>query len=167
MTSRDEDLPAEPSSPACAMHEADDAYMGYAGRPELLAFLTLLLQAERAGALVARHSAEAAGTGEAATLLNAIAADEARWCAMLARHITALGGVPGDAVGEFRDKAMAIENLAERIGFLNRGQRWVVRKLEEMLPRVRADQLHADLRDMARSHAANIERAEGFSEPPG
>jgi hypothetical protein len=32
MTSRNDNAPAVvPSSPACSMHEADDAYMGYAG----------------------------------------------------------------------------------------------------------------------------------------
>ena len=32
---------------------------------------------------------------------------------------------------------MAIEDLAERIAFLNRGQGWVVRKLRELIPKVR------------------------------
>ena len=44
----------EPSSPACLAHEADDAYMGYATREELAAFLNELLEAERAGTGVAR-----------------------------------------------------------------------------------------------------------------
>jgi Domain of unknown function (DUF6306) len=43
-----------------------------------------------------------------------------------------------------------------QITFLNRGQGWVVRKLREMLPRVRNDRLHADLSEMLRSHEANI-----------
>ncbi len=53
MTSRkDKASASEPSSPACSMHEADDAYMGYAGKEELTAILTDLLEAERAGVLV-------------------------------------------------------------------------------------------------------------------
>ena len=53
MTSRKDNVPTnEPSSPACSMHEADDAYMGYAGRKELTAILTELLEAERAGVRV-------------------------------------------------------------------------------------------------------------------
>ena len=36
MTNQSDDDPAvEFSSPACSMHEADDAYMGYAGKDEL------------------------------------------------------------------------------------------------------------------------------------
>jgi len=50
MTSRKDNASAsEPSSPACSMHEADDVYMGYAGKDELTAILTELLEAERAG----------------------------------------------------------------------------------------------------------------------
>jgi len=44
------------------------------------------------------------------------------------------------------------------MGLLNRGQGWVVRKLREMLPRVRDSGLHADLCEMLRSHEINIER---------
>ena len=55
------DLPAEGSSPACAMHEADDVYMGCAGKDELIAFLNELHEAERAGARVTLESARAAG----------------------------------------------------------------------------------------------------------
>jgi hypothetical protein len=43
----------EPSSPACLAHEADDAYMGYASRAEIVAFLKALAEAERNGEPVA------------------------------------------------------------------------------------------------------------------
>ena len=35
----------EPASPACLAHEADDAYMGYASKDEIAAFLNELLEA--------------------------------------------------------------------------------------------------------------------------
>ena len=58
MTGRNDHAPArEPSSPACSMHEADDSYMGYAGKGELTAILTELLEAERAGVRVTHESA--------------------------------------------------------------------------------------------------------------
>jgi hypothetical protein len=62
-------------------------------------------------------------------------------------------------VGAFYGKAMAIDELRERIVFLNRGQGWVVRRLREILPRVRDEQLHADLSEMLQSHEVNIELA--------
>jgi hypothetical protein len=40
----------EPASPACFAHEADDAYMGYASKAEITAFLRTLAEAERTGA---------------------------------------------------------------------------------------------------------------------
>jgi hypothetical protein len=157
MANRKDDEPqVELSSPACSMHEADDQYMGYAGKDELIAFLNELLEAERAGARVTLESARAAGSGPISDFMRAIQRDEARWCGMLLGHIKALGEAPSPRVGAFYGKAMAIEDLAERITFLNRGQGWVVRKLREMLPRVRNDRLHADFAEMLRSHEANI-----------
>jgi Domain of unknown function (DUF6306) len=157
MTNRSDGEPAaEFSSPACSMHKADEAYMGYAGKDELIAFLKELLEAERAGARVTLESARAAGSGAIAELMRTIQQDEARWCGMLLRRLKALGDAPSSKVGAFYDKAMAVADLGERITFLNRGQGWVVRKLREMLPRVRDNQLHADLTAMLRSHEANI-----------
>jgi hypothetical protein len=151
--------PAEPSSPACLAHEADDAYMGYAGTEELAAFLNELLEAERAGTGVALRSAEGAGGTPFVGLLRDIHRDEARWCAMLLRQLKALGVPASTRIGAFQEKALAVEPLAERIAFLNRGQGWVVKKLREMMPRVRDDALHRDLAEMLESHVINIDRA--------
>lgn len=157
MTRPDLDKAAEEAgSPACSMHEAEDAYMGYATRDELSQFLNELLEAERAGARVTLETARDAGAGALAELMLAIQRDEARWCAMLTRHLKALGTAPSPRTGAFHDKAMAIADLPERLSFLNRGQGWVVRKLREMLPRVRDDKLHHDFSDMLQSHEANI-----------
>jgi hypothetical protein len=157
MTNRtDDDLEVEASSPVCSMQEADDTYMGYAGKDELIAFLNELVEAERARARVTLESAPVASSYRVAELLRTIQQDEVRWCAMLVGHIKALGEVPSRRLGAFYGKAMAITDLGDRITFLNRGQGWVMRKLREMLPRVRNDQLHADLSEMLRSHKTNI-----------
>lgn len=149
----------QPSSPACLAHEADDTYMGFASRDEIAAFLNELLEAERAGTGVALRSAEAAAGTPFAALLRDVHHDEARWCAMLLRQLKALGAPASAKVGAFQEKALAIEDLRERIAFLNRGQAWVVRKLGEMLPKVRDDALHRDLEKMLQAHETNIERA--------
>jgi hypothetical protein len=114
---------------------------------------------------VTLKSARAAGAGPIAELMQTIQQDEARWCAMLVRHLKALGETPSIKVGAFYDKAMAIANLAERITFLNRGQGWVVRKLREILPRVRDNRLHADFAEMLQSHETNIALANGVVQP--
>jgi hypothetical protein len=157
MTNRtDDDSTVEFSSPACSMHEADDTYLGYASKDELVTFLNELLEAEHAGARVTLESARAAGSGPIAELMRSIRRDEAHWCGMLADHLRALGAAPSPKVGAFYGKAMAIADLSDRITFLNRGQGWVVRKLRELLPRVRDNQLQKDLTQMLRSHETNI-----------
>jgi len=61
---------------------------------ELTRFVNELLEAERAGARVALVWAATAGQNQIGDLLRAIHRDESRWCAMLHRHIDALGGDP-------------------------------------------------------------------------
>src|SRR5581483_10197111 len=153
------DKPAQPSSPACLAHEADDAYMGYATRDELAGFLNELLEAERAGTGVALKSANEARGTPFEPLLRDVHRDEARWCAMLLKQLKVLGAPASPRIGAFQEKALAIQDMRERIAFLNRGQGWVVRKLREMLPKVRDDALHHDLQEMLQAHETNIERA--------
>jgi hypothetical protein len=49
VTDKPQDQAKEPSSPACLAHEADDAYMGFATKVEIAAFLKALAEAEQAG----------------------------------------------------------------------------------------------------------------------
>jgi hypothetical protein len=44
-----QDKPKEPNSPACLAHEADDAYLGFATKAEIAAFLKALAEVENAG----------------------------------------------------------------------------------------------------------------------
>jgi hypothetical protein len=161
MTKAKDDAPAgQYSSPACLMHEVEDAARDYVQRDELLGFLNELLEAERAGARVTLDSAHATSSEATRDILRAIHRDEGRWCAMLARHIAALDGTPSVKVGEFYAKAMAIDPMDKRLVFLNRGQAWVVRKLRQMLPRVRNERLYADFSEMLQSHEANLSLVE-------
>ncbi|QXX76612.1 hypothetical protein MHY1_p00134 (plasmid) [Methylovirgula sp. HY1] len=160
----DDDPVADVTSPACSMHDADDAYMGYVGKDELIAFLNELLEAESAGARVTLMSARDAGAGPIAELMLTIHRDETHWCAMLIRQIKMRGETPSTKIGAFYEKVMAIADLGERISFLNRGQGWVVRKLRDMLPRVRDEALRSDLTEMLRSHETNIALANGVGE---
>jgi nitronate monooxygenase len=50
--------------------------------------------------------------------------------------------------------------MDKRLVFLNRGQAWVVRKLRQMLPRVRNERLYADFSEMLQSHEANLSLVE-------
>ncbi len=155
-------VPAVPASAPCALHELGPEHLGQAGGEAVLESLNLLLEAERAGARVAMRTAAELPDDDDLTrrLVVDIQCDEARWCAVLTRAIRALGGTPSPRTGSFHDRAMAIADVRQRLVFLNRGQAWVVRKLEELLPRIGDDALYADLRAMLDSHRRNIARVE-------
>jgi 5-formyltetrahydrofolate cyclo-ligase len=125
-------------------------------RTALLDLLGQLLEAERAGARSVGRMCNEAATPAVGTVLRDVARDEARFCAMLTTHIKRLGGTPSLATGAFYDKVMALPDADQRLDLLNRGQGWVVRRLQESLPRIDDAALRADLQDMLDVHARNI-----------
>lgn len=148
------------ASPVCYARESDDAYAGFASRDELIAFYNLLLEAERAGARITARMWVDAFNAAKRDLLRSIQHDESACCAMLRKWISHLGGEASDRTGDFYGKCLAISNPDERLAFVNRGQGWVVRKIREMLPKIRDDAMHTDLKAMLEVHEANIARAE-------
>lgn len=126
-------------------------------RAALLATLDELLEAERAGARVASETAtEVTDDPELHRLIARIRQDEAHWCSVLVDAIRSLDAVPTRATGAFYEKAMAIDDLAERMAFLNRGQRWVVRKLQTLLPTLADPDIHHALSLMLVAHEKDI-----------
>src|SRR3546814_2601334 len=89
---------------------------------ETIALLNELLEGERAGARAVGEMARAAGVAPQRVALRDVAMDEARFCAMLSRHVARLGGSPSRTTGAFYDKVVALESPDERIALLNRGQ---------------------------------------------
>lgn len=156
-----------PASAPCLLHELDPGQFGQLDRPSLLEQLGVLLEAERAGARVALRTAAQIAAGPRHGLVVDIQHDEARWCAVLSRAIRTLGGTPSRNTGAFYGKAMAIPDIDARMAFLNRGQQWVVRKLQELLPKIGDDALHADLQAMLEAHERNIARVDAAAKEPG
>jgi nitronate monooxygenase len=141
--------------------EASETPDTAARRREILTRLDELLEAERAGARVTLRSARNTDDEPLRATIESIHHDEVRWCAMLSRLIRGLQATPSTRTGAFYDKAMAVEDLRERMDFLNRGQGWVVKKLRELLPLI--DEKHEaamrrDLEEMLSSHRTNIDR---------
>jgi nitronate monooxygenase len=125
---------------------------------QLLDLLTQLLESERAGARGVAVMRDETHDADARGALKDIAKDEARYCAMLSRHIVRLGGTPSSSTGAFYEKLMAIEGFEDRLSLLNRGQNWVARKLQEILPSLDDPTLRADLAEMLEVHERNIKR---------
>lgn len=148
--------PPSPHPPARRRTDTSDGRTGEMDRDELVATLSELLEAERAGVRLGAELLRIAEGSSLQTVAQTIREDEARWCAMLVGALARLGAPPSTKVGEFYAKVMAVEGLEPRLAYVNRGQAWVVRRLEALLPRIRDDRLRADLRAMLEAHVANI-----------
>ncbi len=126
------------------------------GGDELVAALNELLEAERAGARVALETANQITGHDLTPLIIEIQHDEVRWCKMLLSVIRSLGATPSTVTGGFYEKAIAIEGLKERLLFINRGQGWVVRRLEKLIPRIHEPHIRSQLQEMLDAHILNI-----------
>ena len=122
-TAPDGDEPVDLSSAPCSMREADDVYMGYAPREEIVATLSDLLAVMEKGAAPDVHQRPDVDQGPDVDMW---ARDRAWAVATLRRHIAALAGTPSAPVMG-ADAGMARQRVTA------------------LLPRIRDDALHADL----------------------
>jgi len=156
------------SSPACYAHEIAPDYFGeWPALPteELIGLLNVLLEAERAGAkVVAAFLDDYERDTPAWRQLAAVQRDEAKNCAILIDLIRRVNGTPSAATGDFMGKALAVEGRVARLQFLNRGQKWVARKINESLPNLEQDYVRGALFAMQESHLLNIEACDALVE---
>jgi uncharacterized protein DUF6306 len=132
---------------------------------ELVGLLNMLLEAERAGARVlASFLDDYERDSPAWSQLLAVQRDEARNCATLLGLIRCVNGTPSAATGAFLEKALAVEGRSARLQFLNRGQQWVARKINEALPYVEQGYARGALFAMQESHLLNIEACDALAE---
>ena len=156
------------SSPACYAHEfAPDRVEktpAMSGE-ELVGLLNALLEAERAGARVlAAFLNDYERDTPPWRQLAAVQHDEARNCAILLDLIRRVNGTPSATTGNFLGKALAVEGKLARLHFLNRGQQWVARKINEALPRLEQVFVRDALLAMRESHLLNIEACDALAE---
>jgi len=155
----------EVSSPVCYADELDAVYRDAGDRDELLAALNELLEAERAGARITLRSAAETDDPALQRLVTDIHRDEVRWCGVLIDAIQSLPATPSTRTGAFYERAMAVPDLDARLALLNRGQGWVVRKLQALLPRIGDAHIHGELTAMLMSHQQNIARVNAQQAP--
>jgi hypothetical protein len=123
---------------------------------QLEGFLNTLGEAERAGGRVLHELMELTTSLELRELLKKVGHDEGYYAGELGAHVRRLGGAPSNQTGDFVDKVRAITGFRAKLELLNRGQRWVIRKIDENLPAVGDESLHAFLVVMAKGHQVNI-----------
>ena len=124
--------------------------------PQLETILNQLGEAERAGGRVLHELMELAQSLELRELLKKIAHDEGYYAGECAAHVRRLGGQASNRTGDFVEKVRAVGDFKGKLELLNRGQRWVIRKIEEQLPSLAEPRLKAFLTVMAAGHRVNI-----------
>jgi hypothetical protein len=123
---------------------------------QLEGLLNTLGEAERAGGRVLHELTEMARSPELRELLKKVGHDEGYYAGELAAHVRRLGGAPSNKTGDFVEKVRAVNDFRAKLELLNRGQRWVIRKIEENLASLADPDLHAFLDLMAKGHHVNI-----------
>src|SRR6267378_4910929 len=106
-------------------------------------FLNLLGEAERAGGRILHELTEQASSLELRELLKKVGHDEGYYAGESAAHVRRLGGTPSNRTGDFVDKIRAVTDFKGKLELLNRGQRWVVRKIREQVDDVADARLQA------------------------
>jgi Domain of unknown function (DUF6306) len=125
--------------------------------PEIVEFLNTLGEAERAGGRVLHALEQEANSLELKELLRKTAHDEGYYAGQIGAHIRRLGAEPSTRTGDFVEKVAALKDLKSKVELLNRGQRWVIRKIEERVPTLSDAHLKAFLVVMAKGHQVNIQ----------
>ncbi len=123
---------------------------------ELESFLNTLGEAERAGGRVLHELIELCDSLDLRELLRKVSHDEGYFAGELNAHVRRLGGNPSSRTGDFVDKVRAVGDLTGKLELLNRGQRWVMRKINERVAAIDDGRLAAFLRVMADAHETNI-----------
>jgi Domain of unknown function (DUF6306) len=123
---------------------------------ELESFLNSLGEAERAGGRVLHELTDQAQSLELREMLKKVGHDEGYYAGELSAHVRRLGGTPSNKTGDFVEKVRAVAEFKGRLELLNRGQRWVVRKIGEQLGTIGDERLRAFLTVMAEGHEINI-----------
>ena len=123
---------------------------------QLESFLNLLGEAERAGGRILHELTAEARSLELREMLKKVGHDEGYYAGELAAHVRRLGGTASNKTGDFVEKVRAVPDFKAKLELLNRGQRWVIRKIGEQLPSISDPPLQAFLRVMADGHEINI-----------
>ena len=126
--------------------------------------LNELLEAERAGVDTLSSLFPEARSPEMQTLFEQVRDDEAWSCAGLVRSIKTMGGTLSEKKGDFAEKVMREPTLAARLRFLNRGQGWVVKRLDGLLGEPLPAPVSQFLEEMKTRHITNIEACDRLAE---
>ena len=126
-------------------------------RAVLNSLLNQLLEAEKAGVETLAFLLESAPDN---TLFQHVKEDEAWSCRGLIESIRREKGQMSTNTGDFTDKVKALPTQKEQLQLLNKGQSWVVRKIDQALKLDMEPETKQFLFEMKQRHTQNIEECE-------
>ena len=132
-------------------------------RQDIIDFLNLMLECERAGAKALRTFQSQDPPPPLAAALPGLTGDEARYCAGLTGHIKRLGGTPSRRTGDFLATILGTEGWPARLDLLVRGQNWVAKRIAERLGQIDDGELVAFLTEMHATHVVNVDAARAIA----
>ncbi|WP_220463765.1 nitronate monooxygenase [Sediminihaliea albiluteola] len=145
-------LQPESDHPANSPAAVAPELAGQISKEQVIAALLELLAAERAGARVAAACQAIAYDQESRTELRQLHKQEVTCCRALLRCLAHLDAKPGNAVGDFYGKVMALESFEERMALIEKGQRWVFRRVVKLLEEVEDPLIRQQLEIVRRYH---------------
>jgi len=122
--------------------------------------LNQLLEAEKAGVVTLEYFKREYQNVELP--FNQIKDDEAWSTAGLIESVKREGGAPSTSTGDFADKVIAKQGLIEQLSLLNKGQSWVVRKIDEVIELGVSMDTIKFLVEMKVKHLENIQACQTF-----
>ena len=116
-----------------------------------------LLEAERSALDAVSLLKEMCTTLEQQTFCEKVYRDITWMCTGLARSIKEMGGRPTSGRGDFAAKMKAARTLADRLQLANRGQEWMIERVNVLLNESLPTPVQKVLYDVKATHLANIE----------
>ena len=132
------------------------------GDRELRERIVALLEAERAGVVVAKKMLAESDSERETTLLKTILDGEKDGCRALGKAIVDLGLTGSDRIGDFVGKVMHLQDKTDRLKLLIKGQEWVVRKLDDVLENDLPRRDNEALERIRQDHVINIDKCKKF-----
>lgn len=136
------------ASSACGAADADDAYMGYAPREEVLHLLNRCLEIKKVSARATIRLATALKDDKARKAIRRMYRDDVECCLCLLEAIKGLGGEPSREASSLYGKVASSDGLFERLAFVQQGQERIIKLVRQMLPWIRNDNVYACLENL-------------------
>ena len=153
------------ASPPCFMHEVDPVYLGYKSRPEIIDLLNDFLARELEGIKIISHITKQSDAPISNHSLIQISEMKDKIHHMLSKHIAQFTNVSNSAEHSVKEKKKAHvaridspQSSDQNLVKLKSIHHQSIRMLQDVLPRIKDNQLALDLQNMLGTHEQIIRK---------